>query len=80
MPFSKDGNLIFFEGMSMHTLSYDKESRMHTVDTISDDRFSASRTDKYSTDWCNYKCANYGTQSLHAGIDILIEKAKQTHI
>lgn len=75
MQFDGDGNLIPFEGVPVHTLSYDEKPGVQAVGTTTDDRPPVSGTDQYSTFWRDYEYVRFGTLSLLAGIDLLTGEA-----
>lgn len=75
MQFDEDGNLLPFEGMPVHTLSYDEKPGVQAIGTTTDDRPPVPDTDKYSTVWRDYEYVRYGTVSLLAGIDLLTGEA-----
>lgn len=75
LQFNEDGSLIPFEGMPVHTLSYDEKPGVQAIGTTTDDRPPIPDTDRYSTTWRDYEYVRFGTLSLLAGIDLLTGEA-----
>ena len=51
LQFNEDGSLMPFEGMPVHTLSYDEKPGVQAIGTTTDDRPSIPGTDHCSTIW-----------------------------
>lgn len=75
MQFNEDGSLMPFEGMPVHTLSYDEKPGVQAIGTTIDDRPPIPGTDRYSAIWRDCECVRFGTLSLLAGIDLLTGEA-----
>lgn len=75
LQFNEDGSLMPFEGMPVHTLSYDEKPGVQAIGTTTDDRPSIPGTDHCSTIWRDYEYVRFGTLSLLAGIDLLTGEA-----
>ncbi len=75
MQFDEDGNLMPFEGVPVHTLSYDEKPGVQAIGTTADDRPPVPGTDKCSTIMRDYEYTRFGTLSLLAGIDLLTGEA-----
>lgn len=75
MQFDEDGNLVPFEGVPVHTLSYDEKPGVQAIGTTTDDRPPIAGTEKYSTVQRDYEYVRFGTLSLLAGIDLLTGEA-----
>ena len=75
LQFDEDGNLRPFEGMPVHTLSYDEKPGMQALDTTADDRPPVPSTEKNSTVYQDYEYVRLGTLSLLAAIDLLTGEA-----
>lgn len=83
LQFDEAGNLKPFEGVPVHTLSYDEKPGMQALNTTSEDRPPVIGTDKNSTLYRDYEYVRLGTLSLLAAIDLLTGEAipfvSQTH-
>lgn len=83
LQFDEVGNLKPFEGVPVHTLSYDEKTGMQALNTTSEDRPPVIGTDKNSTLYRDYEYVRLGTLSLLAAIDLLTGEAiplvSQTH-
>lgn len=83
LQFDEEGNLQPFEGMPVHTLSYDEKPGMQALDSTADDRPPVPGTEKNSTVSRDYEYVRLGTLSLLAAIDLLTGEAiplvSQTH-
>lgn len=83
LQFDEVGNLKPFEGVPVHTLSYDEKPGMQALNTTSEDRPPVIGTDKNSTLYRDYEYVRLGTLSLLAAIDLLTGEAiplvSQTH-
>lgn len=75
LQFNEDGSLMPFEGMPVHTLSYDEKPGVQAIGTTTDDRPPIPGTDHCSTIWRDYEYVRFGTLSLLAGIDLLTGEA-----
>lgn len=75
MQFDEEGNLRPFEGIPIHTLSYDEKPGIQAIGAAAADRPPVPDTGKYSTFQRDYEYARFGTVSLLAGIDLLTGEA-----
>lgn len=75
LQFDETGNLKPFEGVPVHTLSYDEKPGMQALDTTTEDRPPVPDTDKNSTIYWDYEYVRLGTLSLLAAIDLLTGEA-----
>ena len=75
LQFDEGGNLKPFEGVPVHTLSYDEKPGMQALKTTSEDRPPVPSTDKSSTVYRDYEYVRLGTLSLLAAIDLLTGEA-----
>lgn len=75
MQFDADGNLRPFEGVAVHTLSYDEKPGIQAVGTTGGDRPPVPGAGKNGTFQRDYEYVRYGTLSLLAGIDLLTGEA-----
>ena len=64
-----------FEGVPVHTLSYDEKPGMQALDTTAEDKPPVPDTDKNSTIYRDYEYVRPGTLSLLAAIDLLTGEA-----
>lgn len=83
LQFDEKGNLKPFEGVPVHTLSYDEKPGMQAIKTTTEDRPPVPGTDKSSSIYRDYEYVRLGTLSLLAAIDLLsgeaIPHVSQTH-
>lgn len=83
LQFDENGNLKPFEGVPVHTLSYDEKPGMQAINTTSEDKAPVPDTDKNSSIHRDYEYVRLGTLSLLAAIDLLTGEAihyvSQTH-
>jgi len=75
MQFDGEGNPRPFEGVPVHTLSYDEKPGVQAVGTTAADRPPIPGTEGSSTFQRDYGYARFGTLSLLAGIDLLTGEA-----
>ena len=75
MQFDEEGNLRPFEGVPVHTLSYDEKPGIQAIGQTSVDRPPIPGTEKISTFQRDYEYVRFGTLSLLAGIDLLTGEA-----
>ena len=75
LQFDENGNLKPFEGVPVHTLSYDEKPRMQALNTTAEDRPPVPDTNKNSTIYRDYEYVRLGTLSLLAAIDLLTGEA-----
>lgn len=75
LQFDENGNLKSFEGVPVHTLSYDEKPGMQALNTTAEDRPPVPDTDKNSTICRDYEYVRLGTLSLLAAIDLLTGEA-----
>lgn len=75
LQFDEKGNLKPFEGVPVHTLSYDEKHGMQALSTTYEDRAPVANTDKNSTLYRDYEYVLLGTLSLLAAIDLLTGEA-----
>lgn len=75
MQFDEKGNLKPFEGLPVHTLSYDEKPGIQAIGSTSEDRPPVPGTEKNSTYQRDYEYIRFGTLSLLAGIDLLTGEA-----
>ena len=75
LQFNEDGTLKPFEGIPVHTLSYDEKPGIQAIDSTTQDRAPVPNTDKNSTVWRDYEYVRLGTLSLLAAIDLLSGEA-----
>ena len=75
MQFDEEGNLMPFEGIPTHTLSYDEKPGIQAIGAAAEDRPPVPDTEKYSTFQRDYEYVRFGTVSLLAGIDLLTGEA-----
>lgn len=75
LQFDEEGNLRPFEGMPVHTLSYDEKPGIQALDTTTDDKPPVPGTKKNSTIYRDYEYVRLGTLSLLAAIDLLTGEA-----
>ncbi len=75
LQFDEDGNLKPFEGVPVHTLSYDEKPGMQALDTTAGDRPPVPNTDKNSAICRDYEYVRLGALSLLAAIDLLTGEA-----
>lgn len=75
LQFDEAGNLKPFEGVPVHTLSYDEKPGMQALDTTAEDRPPVPDTSKNSTIYRDYEYVRLGTLSLLAAIDLLTGEA-----
>ena len=75
LQFDESGNLKPFEGVPVHTLSYDEKPGMQALDTTAEDKPPVPDTDKNSTIYRDYEYVRPGTLSLLAAIDLLTGEA-----
>ncbi len=75
MQFDEEGNIKPFEGVPIHTLSYDEKPGVQAVGTTAADRPPIPGTEKFSTFQRDYEYVRFGTLSLLAGIDLLTGEA-----
>ena len=75
LQFNEDGTLKPFEGIPVHTLSYDEKPGIQAIDSTAQDRPPIPGTDKNSTVWRDYEYVRLGTLSLLAAIDLLSGEA-----
>ncbi len=75
MQFDEEGNLMPFEGIPVHTLSYDEKPGIQAIGSTAGDRPPVPGTEKNSTFQRDYEYVRFGTLSLLAGIDLLTGEA-----
>ena len=75
LQFDETGNLKPFEGVPVHTLSYDEKPGMQALNTTAQDRPPVPNTNKNSTIYRDYEYVRLGTLSLLAAIDLLTGEA-----
>lgn len=75
LQFDEEGNLMPFEGVPVHTLSYDEKPGIQALGTTTEDKPPIPDTDKASTFQRDYEYVRFGTLSLLAGIDLLTGEA-----
>lgn len=75
LQFDEEGNLRPFEGMPVHTLSYDEKPGIQALNTTTDDKPPVPGTKKNSTIYRDYEYVRLGTLSLLAAIDLLTGEA-----
>lgn len=75
LQFDEEGALRPFEGMPVHTLSYDEKPGMQALDSTVGDRPPVPGTEKNSTVYRDYEYVRLGTLSLLAAIDLLTGEA-----
>ena len=75
LQFDEEGNLKPFEGVPVHTLSYDEKPGIQALDTTTDDKPPVPDTEKNSTIYRDYEYVRLGTLSLLAAIDLLTGEA-----
>lgn len=75
LQFNEDGTLKPFEGVPVHTLSYDEKPGIQATDSTAEDRLPVPGTDKTSTLYRDYEYIRLGTVSLLAAIDLLTGEA-----
>lgn len=83
LQFDEEGKLKPFEGVPVHTLSYDEKPGMQALSVTTEDKSPIPGTDKNSTIHRDYEYVRLGTLSLLAAIDLLTGEAipliSQTH-
>ena len=75
MQSDEEGNLKPFEGIPVHTLSYDEKPGIQAIGATAGGRPPVPDTEKYSTFQRDYEYVRFGTVSLLAGIDLLTGEA-----
>lgn len=75
MQFDAEGNIRPFEGVPVHTLSYDEKPGIQAVGTTGGDRPPIPGTEKNSTFQRDCEYVRFGTLSLLVGIDLLTGEA-----
>lgn len=75
LQFDDDGNLLPFDGVPVHTLSYDEKPGIQAIGNTTPDLPPISNTEKNSSYQRDYEYVRYGTLSLLAAIDLLTGEA-----
>lgn len=75
LQFDEDGNIKPFEGIPVHTLSYDEKPGVQAVGTTAQDRPPVPGGDKNCPVWRDYEYVRFGTLSLLAAVDLLTGEA-----
>ena len=75
LQFHEDGTIKPFEGIPVHTLSYDEKPGIQAIDSTAQDRPPVPGTDRNSTVYRDYEYVRLGTLSLLAAIDLLSGEA-----
>ena len=75
LQFDEAGNIKPYDGVPIHTLSYDEKPGMQAINTTTDDKPPLPNADKSSSIYRDYEYVRLGTVSLLAAIDLLSGEA-----